>query len=409
MKLRFAGLALAFLAVVSTCSPFAFADVAATNVQTGTISATGPRPSMNVQGDNVCQLQFTGAGTATVTIQGASDYVPTWNSLTGVTSIAMGAGTSLNFAVNGTGTTNTAPSSMLLIRVNVTVYGSTPIPYTLTCSGQLMGAPLAVNVTGGSGLAANVTIVAPTDGTGAVKVNPNTTVTPTATPSAMPAGQPVIAVLEAQCGTSGLFCPVSSAGGGGNGNSRSPLNVAVCKADSSICALPTANPADASTNTQVVLPVQNYPLVYNGTTWDRPRSAASPAPTGVIATGYNALGAVSPVFCNKSARLAGTAVNTLTQVVALSGTTNNYICGWSAGQVGTVLLDIQLSVGTGTNCGTTNVVLDEAVAANATNMMFVSAYGYPLLQSTAVSQEICVDFLGTTSTTNNVTVYYSQF
>jgi len=409
VKLRFAGLALAFLAVVSTCSPFAFADVAATNVQTGTISATGPRPSMNVQGDNVCQLQFTGAGTATVTIQGASDYVPTWNSLTGVTSIAMGAGTSLNFAVNGTGTTNTAPSSMLLIRVNVTVYGSTPIPYTLTCSGQLMGAPLAVNVTGGSGLAANVTIVAPTDGTGAVKVNPNTTVTPTATPSAMPAGQPVVAVLEMQCGTSGLYCPVTGAGLSASATSRNALNVVPCNVSATACNTTIAAPADATSTSNTVSENSSFTFGYNGTTWDRARTAASPAPTGILATGYNSLGAVSPVFCNKSARLAGTAVNTLTQVVALSGTTNNYICGWSAGQVGTVLLDIQLSVGTGTNCGTTNVVLDEAVAANATNMMFVSAYGYPLLQSTAVSQEICVDFLGTTSTTNNVTVYYSQF
>lgn len=347
------------------------------------------------------------------------------------------------------------PFSTLVVKA--TTFGGAAMSVVGWCSQSV-----ATAVSSG-GSSSNATIVAPTDAAGNVKVDvqatanvqafqgtspwvvsavqpsplytspvscatptcavvnfPGTTVTPTATPSAAPASQPVVSFEEANCGTGILFCPLTSSGTNTNGGARNALNINICNAIVSVCTAPAASPnataQSAAQNVMLVAPCANNAGTFNCQAVNASQQALvvlpappSPAPAGVVPGGFNSGGLAAPVYCNKSVRLAGTTVNTLTQVLALSGTTINYICGWSAGQIGTVLLDIQLSVGTGTNCGSTNVVLDEAVASSATNMQFTSAYGYPLVQSTAASQEICVDFLGTTSTTNSITVYYTQF
>jgi hypothetical protein len=310
VKLRYLAFAVAFVAIVSTCAPFAHADTPPTAVQTGTISGTGLLPELNVPGDNTCQLQFTGTGTATVTAQGASDYVRTYNAITSAT--AVGAAGTLTFSIS---------TALLAIRLNITVYSGTAIPYTLTCSGS----------------------------TGSL-TSGGTPITPTATPSAAPAGLPVVAYDQAQCGTSGLYCPLSSSGSAATGSARNSLNIDVCVPAATTCVVPTAGPADAAP-TQISMQTISFGMGYNGTTYDRLRTAASPAPTGVLANGYNTAGTAAPIICTKPFGGSGTTDGNV-QIVALSGTTHVYVCSVTISVGGTVAGDVRLLSGTGSACAT---------------------------------------------------------
>ena len=101
----------------------------ATTTVSGTITGTGATSAVSTVGMNSCQATFTGTGTATVQWQGTSDAVPTWT--------GMASGFPITApTVNNINTTSTSAnaSALLQIRLTVSVYGGTAIPYTITCS-----------------------------------------------------------------------------------------------------------------------------------------------------------------------------------------------------------------------------------------------------------------------------------
>ena len=377
MKLRLAGLVVAFIAVVSTCAPFARADNAGVNVQTGTISGTGNLAPLNVQNDNVCQLQFTGAGTATVTAQGASDYVPTYNNISGAVSQAIAAAGTLSFAI---------PTALLVVRINVGTYGSTPIPYTLTCSGTQS------NTAAGGG--SNVTIVGPL-------------ISPTTTPSPAAPGLPVVAYGQMQCGTVNLYCNLTGGGSGATGTQRNSLNVDVCVAAATSCVIPSAAPGDAGANAVAVFPSVSYNVGFNGTTWDRAKTAASPAPIGIMGQGYNTAGTAAPIICTKTAGGSGTTDGNV-QILALSGTTHVYVCEVDISVGGSVAGSLRLISGTGSACATpVNQGPGVEFATTGTSSIAVGT-GVGIVFDGGASNELCIGGTGT-STLYIYHLMYEQF
>lgn len=142
---------------------------------------------------------------------------------------------------------------------------------------------------------------------------------------------------------------------------------------------------------------------YNGTTFDRLRDAVAPAPIGVRATGYGSTGASAPVVCDQSVAINATAT---AQLVALSGTTAIYVCGFSMTLTGTSPT-AQLEYGTGTACATGPVALTGAYApAAGADLQDGGAQG--AIMRTIAGQELCIVLGGTTPSAQGI-LTYAQF
>jgi hypothetical protein len=72
----------------------------------------------------------------TFKVQGSSDFGVTYNDITGLTGIAITAPSQTSFSVLGASVSQ-GPSAITNVRINVTVYGGTTVPYVLSCASSI--------------------------------------------------------------------------------------------------------------------------------------------------------------------------------------------------------------------------------------------------------------------------------
>ena len=217
-------------------------------------------------------------------------------------------------------------------------------------------------------------------------------------PAAAVAGLPVTASVLAQCGTSGLMCPLVSGGQAGAAASRNPLDVILCNSTAGSCQNILGTGADGISNsTFAAATVLGYMQAFNGTTWDRVRTMPSPCPVGILATGADSNGAACDIRANTTKSFTGLTVNTTTSELAVNASTSYYISAWSCASVGTVSLNCTLISGTGAAC-TSPVILDYIGAQSATNFTGNRQFNPPL--KVAAASGVCVSVNATTSTNN---------
>lgn len=162
--------------------------------------------------------------------------------------------------------------------------------------------------------------IAPGNYPGVTVADPNgvtfPAITPTATPSAAVPMIPVVAALYAQCGTSGLMCPVPNGGQSTSPTSRDPLDVILCNSSAGVCQVVTGTGADGIANTVMgAMNQTSFGYAFNGTTWDRARKDATAAGPMWMTTGggstASAASAATTVIKNSAGRLAKLVVTTI--------------------------------------------------------------------------------------------------
>mgnify|MGYP001596582613 CR=1 FL=1 len=209
----------------------------------------------------------------------------------------------------------------------------------------------------------------------------------------------------------------------------------------------STTPADGQANTGSFFrdqagntnPTGTLPYLFNATTWDRQRSVVTGTDsigTGIAAVGLiaqlddtspstvteNQFGSVrlsprralyvediptAPDPCKSSVAKSSVVVNVTTdaQLIALSGSTVIYVCGFSVSIAGTSPT-MRLISGTGTVCAT-GLAGRTGAYAPLTGSMITAGYGTTALQ-TAAGEALCMDTEGTTPSVQGVLTYVQQ-
>lgn len=97
---------------------------------------------------------------------------------------------------------------------------------------------------------------------------------------------------------------------------------------------------------------------------------------------------------------------TTTQLVALSGSTSVYVCGFAASMLGTTPA-ATLEYGTGTNCGTGTTTLTGAIAPTSGSFVLLNVGG-PTVVTGASGNALCLLSGGTTPSIQGVLTYVQQ-
>ena len=134
----------------------------------------------------------------------------------------------------------------------------------------------------------------------------------------------------------------------------------------------------------------------------------------ISATALGQAAAVDPCFSNtpKSNVSVSITTATTTQLVALSGTTSIYICGFT-GTVNsaTTATTLQFEYGTGASCGTGTTVLTGAMntgGSTAAGSVVISFADPGSTFKTAAGNALCVVTTGTTINVQGVLTYIQQ-
>lgn len=180
-----------------------------------------------------------------------------------------------------------------------------------------------------------------------------------------------------------------------------------CNSSASACAqVGTANDANAQGNGLYTV-TQNY--LYNGSTWDRMRTAqGTNAPTGVQAIGYNSV-PDSPVIC-KSSAIATITSATTTLLVAVVPSKRVFLCGYTISSLVTTGATAQFVYGTQVtnpcDTGTANVTAPLVLSNDG---IASTGFANGLVGTiTSASNQLCVTTTGTI-TDVYVTISYAQF
>lgn len=182
---------------------------------------------------------------------------------------------------------------------------------------------------------------------------------------------------------------------------------------------------DTSGNVRVVVPGS---VAVTGTFWQstQPVSAASlPLPSGA-STAANQCGAavgspcmlggegtsaaiVGQITCDHTAIQNG--ITASTQLVAASGSTKVYVCGFYVNGASTTLNTVKLQYGTGTTCGTGTNDFSLAIPIQAPSSIAPAGsnitYSSNTVKATPASQALCVSLSAAQAV--NVEVEYTQF
>ena len=148
---------------------------------------------------------------------------------------------------------------------------------------------------------------------------------------------------------------------------------------------------------------QTFPMLYNNTTWDRARSGV-----GVTGIGVQRVVLADNDPCQTSGRAKSSVVLNVTtsaQVIAASGSTIIYICGFTA-TVGGTAPTYQFVYGTGSVCATVQVTLSGVFAPTVGSFNTYSP-GMTAF-STIASQALCILTGGTTPSVQGVLTYIQQ-
>lgn len=158
--------------------------------------------------------------------------------------------------------------------------------------------------------------------------------------------------------------------------------------------------ADAvATGTLNASPVQGYGFVFNGTSWDRMRSATQ--------TGSVAIGSSDPCLgANKTNLAISNNSTSSVQLVALSGSTSIYVCSLSL--ISASANTVALTTGTGTACATgTAAVVGSTTVANslslAANGGLTLGNGAGTVAKGAASSELCMVLGSAAYVSGNIT------
>jgi len=151
-------------------------------------------------------------------------------------------------------------------------------------------------------------------------------------------------------------------------------------------------------------------FLYNGSNYSRRYQAADPATnnTGVAASGVSSVGAAAPVICNGS-KAVNISTATTTSIIAVSGSTTPYICGFSIYVVSGTLPSFQFEYGTGASCTSPTVLTGTyggIAGAIGEHIVAGGAFGY--IFKGAASSGICILSGGTTPNLQGF-VSYTQF
>lgn len=169
-----------------------------------------------------------------------------------------------------------------------------------------------------------------------------------------------------------------------------------------------STPADSTTASSSAFG-QNFGMLFNGSNWDRQRAAASPAPAGVTANGFNTAGVAAPIICTKTAAGNGT-TDANVQIIALSGTTHVYVCEADLSVEGTAAGRLTFLSGTGTACATpVNTgpgVVFGGVSGSSSNLTVGDGMG--IVFDGGAGNELCIGGTGT-SALYVYHVMYEQF
>jgi hypothetical protein len=115
-----------------------------------------------------------------------------------------------------------------------------------------------------------------------------------------------------------------------------------------------ASNSDARTNVSTNLATETFLYGFNGTSWDRIRSAKDIS-TGIPASAANSQGPTAVIACDKSAPI-NISTATTTSLVAVSGSTVPYVCSFSVYVVSGTLPSFQFEQGTGAACTSPTVL-----------------------------------------------------
>jgi hypothetical protein len=378
----------AMLAVMVSCLPITTRSQQTPVTQGFTITTAGSRlPTINLIGSlQTCNITIYGPASGfSVTAQAASDGIiggvanptPTWQTATGLGT--SGVITSPGSFTGGVGTSG------------ITSFGGIVTSLAGTLTGVIgCGNAAALSGTGNT----NATIVAPTNASGAVIVTTPAPASTVPTAQSTAAAQPQQTTLPTNAYLYGYFngswlpLAAGTTSGGGTG-----LSVNVCSASNVACVNPTASP-NAATGTLAQLPVA--PCALTG--------------TNIYCQGVTSTqAAITGGFCANGTSVSSTSglsINTVTQIVAASGSTKIYVCHFSGWVIGTGLINAVLYYGTGTNCGTGQGWVDILGLASATQNGWVDN-GNPINAAPA-GDAVCIYIGGTTLTSSGYTVQYLQ-
>ena len=175
---------------------------------------------------------------------------------------------------------------------------------------------------------------------------------------------------------------------------------------------------DAASNTAVVAEGESgnlmvspaYLFGYNGTTWDRLRTAA-----GVTGTGVLRVVSANNDPCQSSGNAKSSVIVNLSstgaaQTIAASGSTIIYVCGFTITISGTTTPAFQFEYGTGANCvtGNTDVSGTFGGGTQAASGQTVSTGGTMTQFATTASQALCINPTGTSPSIQGVVTYVQQ-
>ena len=149
---------------------------------------------------------------------------------------------------------------------------------------------------------------------------------------------------------------------------------------------------------------QVFPMAYNGTTWDRIRSGA-----GLTGIGVTRVVNANNDPCQSSGNAKSSVVVNVTadaQLIALSGSTIIYVCGFSVSLTGTTPT-MRLVSGTGTVCATGLTGRTGAYAPLTGSMLTTGGIAGTVL-ATAAGEALCMDVEGTSPSAQGVLTYVQQ-
>ena len=161
---------------------------------------------------------------------------------------------------------------------------------------------------------------------------------------------------------------------------------------------------DLDDSVEVSMELAVFPFVFNGTTWDRPRSGA-----GAVGTGVQRVVTANNDPCQTSGTAKSSVVVAVTadaQLIAASGSTIIYVCGFSVSIAGTTPT-MRFIYGTGTVCATGLTALTGTYAP-LTGSMILGGNGGATVFATTASQALCVDTEGTSPSVQGILTYVQQ-
>lgn len=172
-----------------------------------------------------------------------------------------------------------------------------------------------------------------------------------------------------------------------------------------------STPADGTSNASRIQldhsrvevgPYKVFPYVFNGTTWDRQRGNTTGSFLGAPTTGGDPCGATGVV---KSSVAVSTTADA--ELVAISGTTVVYVCGFSINAGGGTAPGFRFITGTGTTCATGTVGETGIYLPGLNDTVDFGGAGQSPFQG-AAGAALCIDVSGTTPDFRGIVTFVQQ-